>query len=197
MSDNSRIADYAIHPQFPERWSPRAFTGESIPQDTLLSFFEAARWAPSAYNSQPWRFLYARRDTPNWARFLSLLVEFNQGWAQHASALVIVLSKTTFTAPGASEETPALWHTFDTGSAWGYLALQASLSGWHTHGMAGFDQARTRKELKIPDDYAIHAAVAIGKLGDKSALPEYLQARETPSPRRPVAELAAEGDFSL
>ncbi|WP_296254177.1 MULTISPECIES: nitroreductase family protein [unclassified Pseudomonas] len=197
MSANSRVAEYAIHPQFIERWSPRAFNDESIPQETLLSFFEAARWAPSAYNSQPWRFLYARRDTPDWERFLGLLNEFNRGWAQHASALVIIISKTTFTAPGASEETPALWHTFDTGAAWGYLALQASHSGWHTHGMAGFDQELTRTELKIPDDYALHAAVAIGKLGDKTTLADYLQAREAPSPRRPVAELAAAGDFSL
>ncbi|WP_122550798.1 nitroreductase family protein [Pseudomonas viridiflava] len=197
MSTNSRVAEHAIDPQFTERWSPRAFTGDSIPEETLLSFFEAARWAPSAYNSQPWRFLYARRDTPNWERFLTLLNEFNRGWAQHASALVIVISKTTFTAPGATEEGPALWHTFDTGSAWGYLALQASLSGWHTHGMAGFDQDLTRKELKIPEGYALHAAVAVGKLGDKSTLPEYLQGRETPSPRLPVAQLVAEGDFSL
>ena len=154
MSANPRVADYAIHPQFTHRWSPRAFTGEAIPEETLLSFFEAARWAPSAYNSQPWRFLYARRDTPNWERYLGLLNEFNRSWAQQASALVLVMSKTTFAAPGSSEEKPALWHSFDTGSAWGFLALQASLAGWHTHGMAGFDQALTRKELKIPEGYA-------------------------------------------
>lgn len=170
MSANPRVADYAIHPQFTERWSPRAFNGEAIPEETLLSFFEAARWAPSAYNSQPWRFLYARRDTQNWQRYLGLLNEFNRSWAQHASALVIVISKTTFVAPGATEETPALWSTFDTGSAWGHLALQASLSGWHTHGMAGFDQELTRKELNIPEEYALHAAVAVGKLGDKATL---------------------------
>ncbi|PLP88702.1 nitroreductase family protein [Pseudomonas sp. FFUP_PS_473] len=197
MSANPRVADYAINDQFIQRWSPRAFTAEPISEETLLSFLEAARWAPSAYNSQPWRFLYARRDTPNWERYLGLLNEFNRSWAQHASALVIIASKTTFTAPGASEETPALWHTFDTGSAWGHLALQASLSGWYTHGMAGFDQALTRKELKIPEGYDLHAVVAIGKLGDKASLAEGLQAREVPSPRRPLSELAAEGDFSL
>ncbi|MGH8466228.1 MAG: nitroreductase family protein, partial [Pseudomonas sp.] len=175
MSANPRVAEHAIDDQFINRWSPRAFTAEPISEATLLSFLEAARWAPSAYNSQPWRFLYARRDTPNWERYLGLLNEFNRSWAQHASALVIVLSKTTFTAPGASEETPALWHTFDTGSAWGHLALQASISGWHTHGMAGFDQELTRKELKIPEGYALHAAVAIGKLGDKASLAEGLQ----------------------
>ncbi|MGH8381110.1 nitroreductase family protein [Pseudomonas sp.] len=197
MSANPRVAEHAIDDQFIKRWSPRAFTAEPISEATLLSFLEAARWAPSAYNSQPWRFLYARRDTPNWERYLGLLNEFNRSWAQHASALVIVISKTTFAAPGASEETPALWHTFDTGSAWGHLALQASLSGWHTHGMAGFDQELTRKELKIPEGYALHAVVAIGKLGDKASLAEALQAREVPSPRRSLSELAAEGDFSL
>ncbi|MDD1975201.1 MULTISPECIES: nitroreductase family protein [Pseudomonas] len=197
MSANLRVAEHAIDEQFIKRWSPRAFTNEPISEATLLSFLEAARWAPSAYNSQPWRFLYARRDTPNWQRYLGLLNEFNRSWAQHAAALVIVISKTTFAAPGSSEEKPALWHTFDTGSAWGHLALQASLSGWHTHGMAGFDQELTRKELKIPEGYALHAVVAIGKLGDKASLAQALQAREEPSPRRSLSELAAEGDFTL
>ncbi|BAP43998.1 nitroreductase family protein [Pseudomonas sp. LJDD11] len=197
MSTHPRVADFDIHPQFIQRWSPRAFSDAVIPEETLLSFIEAARWAPSAYNSQPWRFLYARRGTPNWERYLGLLNEFNRSWAQHASALVVIVSKTTFTAPGASEESPALWHTFDTGSAWGLFALQASLSGWHTHGMAGFDQDLTRQELKIPEHYAIHAVIAVGKAGDKASLPEYLQGREVPSPRQPVSELAAEGDFSL
>lgn len=197
MSDTIRIADYAINEQFINRWSPRAFSAEPISQDTLLSFLEAARWAPSAYNSQPWRFLYARRDTPNWERFLELLNPFNRSWAQQASALVVIISKTTFTAPGASEASPALWHTFDTGSAWGHLALQASLSGWHTHGMAGFDQALARRELKVPEGYELHAMIAVGKLGDKASLAEGLQAREVPSPRRPLSELAAEGDFTL
>jgi nitroreductase len=171
MSANPRIADYAINEQFINRWSPRAFTAEPISEDILLSFLEAARWAPSAYNSQPWRFLYARRDTPNWERYLELLVPFNRSWAQQASALVLIISKTSF------DDKPALWHTFDTGSAWGHLALQASISGWHTHGMAGFDQELARKELKIPEGYDLHAMVAIGKLGDKATLAEALQAR--------------------
>lgn len=197
MSENTRSSEYPIDPQFLNRWSPRAFTGEAIPEETLLSFVDAARWAPSAYNSQPWRFLYARRDTPNWKRFLGLLNEFNRSWAQHASALVIVIAKTHFTPPGGKEEVPALWNVFDTGSAWGHFALQASLSGWHTHGMAGFDKELTRTELKVPEGYEVLTAVVVGRLGDKASLPESLQARETPSPRKPVKELAAEGDFSL
>ncbi|MBD9675382.1 nitroreductase family protein [Pseudomonas sp. PDM18] len=197
MSANPRVSEHPIDPQFINRWSPRAFNGEAIPEATLLSFIEAARWAPSSFNSQPWRFLFALRDTPNWQRYLNLLGEFNRSWAQHASALVVVLSKTTFAPPGSSEEKPALWHSFDTGSAWGFLALQASLAGWHTHGMAGFDRELARTELKVPADHEIHAVIAIGKQGDKSILAESLQAREVPNTRRPLAEIVAEGDFSL
>ncbi len=197
MTDNSRVATHAIDPQFIERWSPRAFTGENIPETTLLGFIEAARWAPSAYNSQPWRFLYARRDSADWPRYLSLLVEFNRGWAQHASALLVIVSKTSFVAPGKSEAQPAPSHAFDTGAAWGFFALQAHLAGWHTHAMTGFDKELARRELKIPDGYEVHAMVAVGKRGDAASLPEPLQARETPSPRLALEAIAAEGEFSL
>ena len=97
--------------------------------------------------------------------------------------------------PGAKEVVPSATHSFDTGSAWGYLALQASISGWHAHGMAGFDKERARVELDVPAEYSVEAAVVIGKLGDKSALPEVLQGRELPSPREPLSVLAFEGKF--
>ncbi|MNZ68659.1 malonic semialdehyde reductase [compost metagenome] len=197
MSNKKRVATHAIDPQFIERWSPRAFTGEDIPEATLLGFIEAARWAPSAYNAQPWRFLYARRDSADWQRYLSLLVEANRGWAQHASALLVIVSKTTFVPPGKNEEHPAASHAFDTGAAWGFFALQAHLAGWHTHAMSGFDKELARRELKIPTGYEVHAMVAVGKRGDAASLPEALQARETPSPRLALEAIAAEGDFSL
>ena len=107
------------------------------------------------------------------------------------------MSKTTFAAPGTTEEKPMPTHAFDTGSAWGHLALQAHLSGWHTHGMSGLDFERARQELKIPEGYAVQAMVAIGKLGDKATLVDYLQAKEVPSQRQPLSALVAEGDFSL
>ncbi|HEY6610951.1 MAG TPA: nitroreductase family protein, partial [Pseudomonas sp.] len=195
--NKKRVATHAIDPQFIERWSPRAFTGEDIPEATLLGFIEAARWAPSASNAQPWRFLYARRDNADWQRYLSLLVEANRGWAQHASALLVIVSKTTFVPPGKSEEQPAASHAFDTGAAWGFFALQAHLAGWHTHAMSGFDKELARRELKIPDGYEVHAMVAVGKRGDAASLPEALQARETPSPRLALEAIAAQGDFSL
>ncbi|MGF6385303.1 nitroreductase [Paraburkholderia atlantica] len=196
-TSNSRTAEYPIDRQFLERWSPRAFTKDTIPESTLLTFLEAARWAPSSYNSQPWRFVYARRDTEHWTRFLGFLNEFNRGWAQYAAAILIVLSKRTFTPPGAATEVPLASHSFDTGAAWGYFAPQASLSGWKAHGLAGIEREHIRAELAIPEDYAIEAAVAIGRAGDKASLPEALQKREAPSPRNPLPTFVAEGRFAL
>jgi len=196
MSDsNARVADHPIDPQFINRWSPRAYANDEITEQDLLTILEAARWAPSSYNSQPWRFVFARRGTPHWTRLLGLLNDFNRSWAETASALVIVLSKTTFAAPGTTEEKPSPTHSFDAGSAWGYLALQASLSGWHAHGMAGFDKEKARSELAIPENFAIEAAISIGKIGDKAMLPAGLQAKEAPSPRLPLSALVSEGTF--
>ncbi|MDP9651381.1 nitroreductase family protein [Paraburkholderia caledonica] len=194
-TSNTRTAEHPIDRQFLERWSPRAFTQDTIPESALQTFLEAARWAPSSYNSQPWRFVYARRGTEHWTRFLGFLNEFNRGWAQHAAAILIVLSKRTFAPPGATDAVALASHSFDTGAAWGYLALQASLSGWKAHGLAGIERDHIRAELAIPEDYAIEAAVAIGRAGDKASLLEALQKRETPSPRQPLSSFAAEGQF--
>lgn len=192
---NSRTADYPIDALFLERWSPRAFTGEAIPEAELLTLFEAARWAPSSYNSQPWRFLYARRDTEHWPRFLGLLNAFNQTWAKNASALVILVSKQTLLPTGAEKEVPSHTHSLDAGAAWANLALQATRSGWSAHGMAGFDVARTGAELGVPSHYRVEAAIAIGRPGAKSVLPEALQAREQPSGRLPLSQLVRQGRF--
>jgi nitroreductase len=190
---NSRTSDYPIDPLFLERWSPRAFTGEAISERELLTLLEAARWAPSSYNSQPWRFLYARRDTEPWPRFLGLLNEYNQSWAKNAAALLILVSKTTLLPRGADKEVPSYTHSLDAGAAWANLALQATRSGWAAHGMAGFDVSRTVAELGVPADYRVEAAIAIGRPGDKSILPEPLRAREQPSDRLPLSQLVSEG----
>jgi nitroreductase len=160
-----------------------------------MCILEAARWAPSSYNSQPWRFLYARRDTPQWDAFLALLIPFNQSWAKQAGALVIIVSSTTMMPPGADKPVPSYSHSFDTGAAWAQMALQATRSGWAAHGMVGFDMPRATEELKIPEGFRVEAAVALGRMGDKSLLPEAMAAREAPSGRKPLAELAFEGGF--
>ncbi len=191
----ARIPDYPINSLFLQRWSPRAFTRESISEQELLTMFEAARWAPSCFNSQPWRFLYARRDTPSWDKFLSLLIEYNQNWAQNASALIIVVSNTMLKEPKTGEWIPSHSHSFDAGAAWAHLGLQATLSGWRAHGMAGFDMERARIELNVPDNFRIEAAIAIGRQGEKSTLEEKLQKREKPSEREALSTIALEGGF--
>lgn len=191
----TRQPDHPIHPLFTDRWSPRAYTGEAIGTQELLSLLEAARWAPSAYNAQPWRFIYARRDTASWSPIFDSLVEFNQGWARQAAALVVFVSASEAVFPGRAEPAPNAWHAFDTGAAWASLAFQATLSGWSAHGMAGFDADRLRAAVDLPPGYAIQAVVAIGRQGDRSVLPEALQAREAPSGRRPLAQSATEGRF--
>ena len=192
---NSRTADHEIDEIFLERWSPRAFTGEEIPEADLFSMFEAARWAPSSYNSQPWIFIYARRSSPHWGKLLGLLNEFNQSWAQRAGAITIVASNSVMLPPGADKAVPSHSHSFDAGAAWGTLALQGAMLGWYAHGMVGFDISRAFAELDLPEGYRVEAAIAVGRLGDKSILPEAMQKREMPSPRKPITDFAFEGSF--
>jgi nitroreductase len=194
---SERQTEYPIDPQFTQRWSPRAFTGESIDEATLLGFLEAARWAPSGYNAQPWRFIYGRAGTAAWAPIFESLSPYNQGWAQRASALVLVLSRTQWQAPGQDALQPNLTHAFDAGAAWAYLALQATLAGWHAHGIGGFDRDKARASLDIPAGYLLQAVIAIGRRADKSVLPEALQARELPNQRLPLTQLVAEGRFAF
>ena len=175
---------------FISRWSPRAMSGEEIDEATLLSLFEAARWAPSANNNQPWRFIYALSNTPHWETFFNLLAEGNQVWAKNAAALIVVISKTTF-----DSGKPARTHTYDTGAAWVSLALQGSLKRLVVHGMQGFDYDKAKEVLCIPDEYQVEAMIAVGKKGKKEDLPGYLQERDFPSSRKSIAEIAMEGIF--
>lgn len=161
-TSNGRTADHPIDPLFLNRWSPRSFTGEAIPDADLFTIFEAARWAPSASNLQPWRFLYAKRDSADWPRFLDVLSEFNRGWVAGTAVLVAIVSKRT-RQPKEGAPVTSYSHSFDTGAAWACLALQASLTGWAAHGMGGFDNARAIADLGIPDDYRIECMMAIGR----------------------------------
>ncbi len=192
---NARQPAHPIDPLFLERWSPRAFTGEEIPEADLLTILEAARWAPSSYNSQPWRFLYARRGTPHWDQFLNLLVPFNRGWAKDAAALIVLVSNPLMRPPGMDKDVPSHSHSLDAGAASGFLALQAVRMGWHVHGMVGFDMDRAFAELNVPTGYRVEAAYAVGRKGDPAQLPEPLRSREMPNDRKPLAELAFEGAF--
>jgi nitroreductase len=188
-----RKPGHAVDKLFLDRWSPRAMSGEAVGEEELLTLFEAARWAPSSYNNQPWRMLYARRDTEHWPVFLGLLVEGNQAWAKDAAVLVLFVSKETFDFNGQ----PYATHSFDTGAAWENLALQATLAGLVTHGMQGFDYERARTELRIPEGFRVEAMVAVGRPGDPAKLPEQARAREQPSDRKPLSEITCEGPFGF
>lgn len=186
-----RKVENNINPLFVNRWSPRAMSGEEISHDDLMGLFEAARWAPSSYNNQPWRFIYAKRNTDHWQRLFSLLVEGNKIWAKNAAVIVVVISRKNF----EFNEKPAITHQFDAGAAWENLALEATSRELVTHGMQGFDFNEARKALGIPDSFDVMAMFAIGKLGQKENLPRDLQEREYPSNRKPLEEIVMEGKF--
>jgi len=192
---SERVPTHPIHAQFTQRWSPRAFTGEALERTTLMRFLEAARWAPSGWNAQPWRFVYGLSGTPAWQTLLDTLAPFNQSWAHRASALVLVLSNRLYKAGPGVEAVDNPTHAFDAGAAWAQLALQAALEGWHTHGIGGFDRARARSSLCVPEHHEVLAMVAIGRRGDAAVLPESLRAREKPSQRLPLDALIGEGRF--
>jgi nitroreductase len=177
---------------FVDRWSPRAMSGGEITGEELLTLFEAARWAPSSMNNQPWRMLYAPRGSRHWPLFFDLLAESNKVWCTRAAALVVVISKTTF-----DSGKPCRTHSYDSGAAWMSLALQGSMMGLVVHGMQGFDYERARIDLGIPEEFQVEAMAAIGLPGRIEDLPEQLQARELPNERRPLTQSVCEGPFSL
>lgn len=188
-TSNGRTADYPIDPIFLNRWSPRSFTGETISDADLALLFEAARWAPSSSNIQPWRFLYAKRDSADWPLFFDTLVEGNKKWVRDASALIAVVSKRTGVVKGTNEVRPNYNHTFDAGSAWAYLALQASLSGWVAHAMGGFVVDKAITDLAIPDDYRIECIIAIGRYKEPAEKPT------PPNSRSPQSSFVRAGIF--
>jgi nitroreductase len=190
----SRTADHPVEELFLKRWSPRAMTGEAVAQEELDRLFEAARWAPSTYNEQEWRFLYAHRDGDHWQTFFDLLVEANQTWCRQAGVLVLAISKKTFTANGK----PNPVHTLDCGMAVQNLLLQsATMENVVTHAMAGFNRSQAQSALGIPDDYSVECMIAIGRPGNPDELPEALRSREAVSDRKPITEFTAEGPFDF
>lgn len=191
MDQTNRKADHKILDLILNRWSPRAMSGESISDEELNALFEAARWAPSSYNNQPWRFIYAKRDTPAWDSLYNLMVQFNKDWAKNAAVLIVIISRNTF----AYNNKPSRTHSFDTGSAWQNLTLQAASQGLVVRGMEGFDYAKAKEVLHIPDGYTVEAMCAVGRPGEKEDLPKEMQENEKPSDRKPITEFAFEGVF--
>lgn len=193
MSDErkNRERRYGVDEQFVERWSPRAFADEAVTEEELRTLFEAARWAPSCYNDQPWCFVYARSDA-DLKRFREVLVDGNRRWADRAPVLVLLFSRKTFGHSGKSNR----HFGFDAGAAWLSLALQARKLGLYAHAMAGFSTEKAHEVAGVPEGWRAMAAIAVGRRGDAAELPEDLRAREAPNDRKPLDEVAVEGRFS-
>lgn len=182
---------FPVQPWILERWSPRAMSGEPLSTEEIGSLFEAAHWAPSASNTQPWRFLYGTRTGPHWQTFLDLLVEGNRRWAKDAALLAVATTRAISERSGKPDPTAA----YSAGAAWMALALQGASMGLVVHGMAGFDYEKARRDLAVPEEFAVLAMLAVGRQGRLSDLPPDLQEREKPSGRKPLAEVAWEGGF--
>lgn len=188
-----RHADHPIEPLILRRYSPRALSGEPFTQEQVNTLLEAARWAPSSYNEQEWRFVYALRDTPEWPLLFNLLAEANQAWCAKAAMLCVVVAHKVFTRNGK----PNPVHLFDTGAAFENLALQGTAMNLVVHGMAGFDWEKAAADLKVPADYEVAAMFAAGHHGKIEDLPEDYREGEFPNGRKPISEISCVGTFSL
>jgi len=182
----------AIHDLIAHRWSPRAFESKAVEPEKLRSLFEAARWAPSSYNAQPWYFIVGTKDNPeNYKRVLESLVEFNQSWAKQAPVLALSVAKLKF------DDGKPNRHAFhDVGQAAASLSLQAEALGLSVHQMAGIDPEKARKLFDIPADYEAVAGIAIGYPGDPASLPDGLRERElAPRQRKPLDSFVFTGSW--
>ncbi|MFA6535335.1 MAG: nitroreductase family protein [Candidatus Babeliales bacterium] len=194
----ARESLYPISNIFINRWSSRAMSDEPLTDEQLMPLFEAARWAPSAYNEQPWRFIYTHKGSKLWNELIALMNTFNQSWAKNAAILIIIISKDFFernTNPRGSKQSHT--HTFDSGATWMSLALQGSINGLVVHAIADFDYDKAKSILSIPNEFKIETMVAVGKPGKKENLPPALQIREVPNDRKQLDEIVFQDVFKL
>lgn len=188
---NHRAPEAEVDPMFTGRWSPRAFSPEPLSPGAVASLFEAARWAPSCFNEQPWLFVYGT-DPEERELFMKVLSKGNRIWAVNAPLLAVVFARRTFGQSGK----PNRWAPFDCGAAWVSLAFQARSMGLYAHGMAGFSREKAYELLGVPEeDYEAMAAIAVGKYGDRDALPDKVRENEQPNTRKPLAEVAVKGKY--
>jgi len=185
-------AAYPIHEHIARRWSPRAYTGQPVDRYQLAQLFEAARWAPSSSNEQPWAFLIAERGTAGWQKLFDTLVPFNQGWVKSAPLLVLGLARKTF----AANNNPNKFALYDLGQAVGGLLEQATALGLSVHQMAGFDAEKARTAFGIPENYEVGSMMTIGFAADPDSLSGQLREREVaPRTRNPIESFVFEEEI--
>lgn len=176
-----------VWPVFHRRWSPRSFADRDVDSATLARVFEAARWAASSFNEQPWRYFLGHRGSETYRKVHDSLTGFNQMWAARAPVLILGVAKSTF----SHNHTPNRVAFYDLGAASSYMTLQAAALGLVTHQMAGVDLDKARQLFSIPDDYLIGAAIALGYQGEPAALAneQMLQQETAPRQRKPLSEI--------
>lgn len=175
---------YDVMPTIKERWSPRAFSKDKISREDIYQVLEAARYAPSCFNEQPWRFLIADSEE-SLIKMRSALYDSNQRWANNAPTLILICAEQSFAQNGKDN----YWHMFDAGTAWGFLALEAHKIGLITHAMGGFSRKKIREIFQISENLTIITVVAMGKMGNPLTLPEDLKEEEFPNTRKEITEL--------
>jgi nitroreductase len=185
--------DYPIHDLLVRRWSPYGFESRPVPPATIRSLFEAARWAASSYNEQPWRYIVASQEQPEeFAKLLSCLVEPNQQWAKAVPVLGLGVISLTFSHNGK----PNGVALHDLGAASAQLTMQATVHGLHVHQMAGILPDKAREVYQIPEGFQPYTGIAIGYVADPSTLPDPLRTRDTsPRPRKPLGEIVFGGKW--
>lgn len=183
---NIRKSRYQILPEILHRWSARAMSGRSVSHSELMTLFEAARWAPSARNSQPWRFIYCTHRAKNWHNYLELLDEDHRDWCNRAAALILLIS----------EKSNSDLTIFDTGASWENLAIQGQSMGLVIHPIAMFNHEKSRQLSNIPDNYEVLLMIAVGRPGDIKLLTPELQQREFPKGRKKLSEIVSKEKFN-
>jgi nitroreductase len=183
--------DFPVHDFISERWSPRAFSDKSVAPEVLVSLFEAARWAPSSSNEQPWAYIVAtKHDAENFAKLVSILVPGNSPWAKNAAVLALAVAELAFAKNG----TPNRNAQYDVGAASAWLTVEATARGLFVHQMAGYDADKARQVFGIPTGWEPIAAMAIGYPGEADSLPEPMREREiAPRTRKPLSSFVMTG----
>jgi len=190
---NFRQTEYSPNKMFIERRSSRALSGEPLNDEELFSILEAAKWAPSSYNAQPWRFIYIKNGSPAWDKLFSLVMDLNQIWMKRAAVMVLVLSRQNLKLDGQPNDMAS----FDTGAACENMALEATQRGLIAHPVGGFYKDRVKEAFQISDDYKVEVIIALGRPGDATLLPEGMQAKESPTDRLPLSSLISEDEFKF
>jgi len=195
MMNKIAITRYPVHQLIKSRWSPRSFLNDKIPEETIFTLFEAASWAPSSRNEQPWRFIYGIKDEgPNYKKIYDTLVHWNQQWAKTAPLLILTVAKLNSEFHNQENK----YALYDLGQSVANLVFQAGELNLYCHQMGGFDEEKARNAFQLPIHFSAITVIAVGYLGNPDILPEDMKELETrPRTRMDISRIAFDKEFKL